>query len=81
MGSVKREGARRGIRKGRKVVFNDRIVPFTRNVKPGQFAVIQNNTHNYYVIVVLDGETDGVTVPRHTLDPINVLDKIVEAIE
>jgi len=54
VGSVKREGAGRGIRKGQKAVFNERIIPFTGHVKPGQVVTVVDNDHSHYVIVRLD---------------------------
>lgn len=76
-----RQGAGRGIRKGRKAVFNKSVRPFTRRVKPGQVVTVIDNSHDYFVIVQVDEQPDSLTVPRHCLDPLTVLDRIAEATE
>lgn len=69
----------KGIRKGKRCAFNEKIIPFTTKIKPGERATVKDNSHDYFVIVVIDGQSGESTVPRHSLSPLGALDKIVEA--
>lgn len=70
----------KGIRKGKRCVFNDKIRPFTARIRPGEAATVRDNTHDYFVVVGLDDGSE-MTVPRHALSPLGPLEKIVEAVD